>query len=82
VVYENVADDVSRPSPSSDLIFRRLVFQRAEGLVQSEALLTRDESSHKIVEEKKKTSSSKSKKKGSQKRNDGNNSYLLLLLQF
>lgn len=82
MVYENVADDVSRPFPSSNLIFRRLVFQRAEGLVQSEALLTRDESSHKIVEEKKKTSSSKSKKKGSQKRNDGNNSYLLLLLQF
>lgn len=76
VVYENVADDVSRPFPSSDLIFRRLVFQRAEGLVQSEALLTRDESSHKIVEEKKKTSSSKSKKKGSQKRNDASSKIL------
>ncbi|KAJ6314990.1 hypothetical protein OIU78_018469 [Salix suchowensis] len=76
VVYENVADDVSRPFPSSDLVFRRLVFQRAEGLVQSEALLTRDESSHKIVEEKKKTSSSKSKKKGSQKRNDASSKQL------
>ncbi|KAG5254300.1 methyltransferase protein [Salix suchowensis] len=76
VVYENVADDVSRPFPSSDLVFRRLVFQRAEGLVQSEALLTRDESSHKIVEEKKKPSSSKSKKKGSQKRNDASSKQL------
>ncbi|KAJ6754602.1 EEF1A LYSINE AND N-TERMINAL METHYLTRANSFERASE [Salix purpurea] len=76
VVYENVADDVSRPFPSSDLVFRRLVFQRAEGLVQSEALLTRDESSHKIVEEKKKTSSSKSKKKGSQKRNNASSKQL------
>ncbi|XP_021641462.2 uncharacterized protein LOC110636194 isoform X2 [Hevea brasiliensis] len=71
VVYENVDGDVSRLFPSKDLIFRRLVFQRTEGLVQSEALLTSDESSHKVVEiERKKTSSSKSKKRGNQKRND------------
>ncbi|XP_021593869.1 eEF1A lysine and N-terminal methyltransferase isoform X2 [Manihot esculenta] len=74
VVYENVDGDVSRLFPSKDLIFRRLIFQRTEGLVQSEALLTRDESSPKAVEmERKKPSSSKSKRRGYQKRNEPSN---------
>lgn len=72
MVYENVDGDVSRLFPSKDLIFRRLIFQRTEGLVQSEALLTRDESSPKAVEmERKKPSSSKSKRRGYQNRNGG-----------
>ncbi|KAL5542698.1 hypothetical protein UlMin_010408 [Ulmus minor] len=71
VIYENVDGDVSRILPSKELIFRRLVFQRSEGLVQSEALLTREESSHKIVgdsEKKKSNSSSKSKRRGAQRK--------------
>ncbi|GFY81622.1 S-adenosyl-L-methionine-dependent methyltransferases superfamily protein [Actinidia rufa] len=72
VVYEIVDNDISRLFPSKDLIFRRLTFQRMEGLVQSEALLTK-EGSQKIlgnIEQKKTRSSSKSKKKGNQRRND------------
>ncbi|GAU32171.1 hypothetical protein TSUD_68420 [Trifolium subterraneum] len=65
VVYENVDDEISRVFPS-ELMFRRLVFERAVNLVQSEALLNT-----KLVGEKKTNSSSKSKKKGSQRRNDG-----------
>ncbi|KDP39345.1 hypothetical protein JCGZ_01102 [Jatropha curcas] len=72
VVYENVDGDISRFLPSKDLIFRRLVFQRTEGLVQSEALLKGGEYSPKITEidRKKTTSSSKSKRRGNHKRND------------
>lgn len=72
VVYENVDGNVSKLVPSEDLLFRRLTFQRAEGLVQSEALLTREGSTQKTVSEmerKKGISSSKSRKKGNQKRN-------------
>ncbi|XP_015887230.2 uncharacterized protein LOC107422309 isoform X1 [Ziziphus jujuba] len=72
VVYENVDGDVSHVLPSKELIFRRLVFQRSEGLVQSEALLTREGDSDKTIsgiEKKKSNSSSKSKKRGSQRRN-------------
>uniref|UniRef100_A0A2P2L382 Methyltransferase-like protein 13 n=1 Tax=Rhizophora mucronata TaxID=61149 RepID=A0A2P2L382_RHIMU len=68
VVYEDVNDDISRILPSGDLIFRRLVFQRNEGLVQSEALLTRDGSLGTKVERK--ARSSKSKKKGGSKKNN------------
>ncbi|RVW11980.1 hypothetical protein CK203_091861 [Vitis vinifera] len=53
--------------------FGRLTFQRAEGLVQSEALLTREGGTQKIVSEterKKSVSSSKSRKKGNQKKID------------
>ena len=76
VVYENEDGDVSRILPSKELIFRRLVFQRSEGLVQSEALLIREGASDKTVgeiERKKFKSSSKSKKRGSQRRNAGIN---------
>lgn len=79
MVYENVDGDVSHVLPSKELIFRRLVFQRSEGLVQSEALLTREGDSDKTIsgiEKKKSNSSSKSKKRGSQRRNAGMNSWL------
>ncbi|KAM7261401.1 hypothetical protein ACFE04_008768 [Oxalis oulophora] len=72
VIYEDVDDTVSKLLPSKDLIFRRLVFQRAENLVQSEALLTTEGSSHKTTEtvKKKSSSSSKTKRKGAQSQND------------
>ncbi|KAH9649742.1 methyltransferase 11 domain-containing protein [Citrus sinensis] len=76
VVYENVDPELSRIWPSEDLKFRRLVFQRTQGLVQSEALLTRDGSSHRTdveTERKKASSSSKSKRKGTQRSDDSGN---------
>uniref|UniRef100_A0A7C9A0M1 Methyltransferase domain-containing protein n=1 Tax=Opuntia streptacantha TaxID=393608 RepID=A0A7C9A0M1_OPUST len=65
VMYENVDDRLASMFPSMELIFRRLTFQRAEGLVQSEALLMKRTS---LTDEdesvrKKLASSSKSKKK-------------------
>ncbi|XP_028759564.1 eEF1A lysine and N-terminal methyltransferase [Neltuma alba] len=73
VVYENVDDDVSHVFPSSDLVFRRLVFERAANLVQSEAILKEEQLPSKLIGEtekkKKKTNSaSKSRKKGSQRK--------------
>ncbi|XP_021290180.1 methyltransferase-like protein 13 isoform X2 [Herrania umbratica] len=68
VVYENADGDVARSLP-----FRRLIFQRTEGLVQSEALLTGDGSFDKSVsksELKKASSSSKSKRRGTQGKNN------------
>ncbi|OMO88574.1 Methyltransferase type 11 [Corchorus olitorius] len=68
VVYENADADVNRSLP-----FRRLIFQRTEGLVQSEALLTTDGDIDKSVcetELKKANSSSKSKRRGAQRRNN------------
>lgn len=72
VIYEKVADDFSNPLPSNDLIFRRLTFQRTEGLVQSEALLMLGTSQKVLgnIEKKKARSSSKAKKRGNLKRND------------
>ncbi|KAK7247088.1 hypothetical protein RIF29_41965 [Crotalaria pallida] len=72
VVYENVDGEVSCIFPSRELVFRRLVFERAANLVQSEALLKDEQLPTKLVGEtgKKKTnSSSKSRKSGSQRRN-------------
>ncbi|CAB4263006.1 unnamed protein product [Prunus armeniaca] len=70
VIYENVDGDISRILPSRDLTFRRLVFQRSEGLVQSEALLSEEGSNNKVgeTERKKTNSSSKSKRRGIQRR--------------
>lgn len=79
IVYENVDPEVSRIWPSGDLKFRRLVFQRTQGLVQSEALLTRDGFFHRTdgeTERKKASSSSKSKQKGTQRRSDDSGSQL------
>ncbi|GKV28678.1 hypothetical protein SLEP1_g37697 [Rubroshorea leprosula] len=76
VIYENIDDDINRIFSSRDLTFRRLIFQRTEGLVQSEALLTRDESPNKIVGgvEKRAGLSSKSRRKGTQRRNNDSGS--------
>ncbi|KAJ1407277.1 S-adenosyl-L-methionine-dependent methyltransferase [Sesbania bispinosa] len=73
VVYENVDDEVSCIFPSRELVFRRLIFERAANLVQSEALLKDELLSTKVgeTEGKKPNSSSKSRKSGSQKRNSG-----------
>lgn len=70
VVYENVDSSISCLVPSEDLIFRRLIFKRTEGLVQSEALLTRDGSPNKIVAKVENTVGlSKSKKRATQRKN-------------
>ncbi|KAK6914318.1 Methyltransferase type 11 [Dillenia turbinata] len=70
VVYQNVEDRISYLLPDKELIFRRLIFQRSEGLVQSEALLSQGESSSETGR-KKTCSSSKSKKRGNQRKNEG-----------
>lgn len=85
VIYETVDGDISRILPSRDLTFRRLVFQRSEGLVQSEALLSEEGSNSKVVgetERKKTNSSSRSKRKGIQKRSGGIESIDLCLCQY
>nr|XP_027191646.1 methyltransferase-like protein 13 isoform X3 [Cicer arietinum] len=74
VVYENVDSEVSCIFPSRELMFRRLVFERAANLVQSEAVLRDELLPTKLVgetETKKVNSSSKSKKSGSQRQIDG-----------
>ncbi|KAI7726748.1 hypothetical protein M8C21_026653 [Ambrosia artemisiifolia] len=72
VVYEKVDGQLGQLSLSRDLVFRRLTFERSEGLIQSEAILTSEGSQKKaaVNGNKKSNSSSKSKKKGSQKGND------------
>ncbi|KAF8016204.1 hypothetical protein BT93_H1650 [Corymbia citriodora subsp. variegata] len=71
VVYSNVEGDVSHILPDGDLTFRRMIFQRNEDLVQSEALLTREGST--VISSDKtdstKGSSSKSRKRGNQRKN-------------
>ncbi|GAB4844076.1 hypothetical protein Ancab_014040 [Ancistrocladus abbreviatus] len=72
VVYEEVDDYLSCLFLSKELIFRRLIFQRTEGLVQSEALLMKERHSLVYVGEtetsrKKPSSASKSKKREKQK---------------
>lgn len=79
VVYENVDPVVRRIWPSEDLKFRRLVFQRTQGLVQSEALLIMDGSSHRTdgeTERKKASSSFKSNRKETQRRSDDSGNQL------
>lgn len=83
VIYENVSGDASCIFPSGDLIFRRLVFQRTESLVQSEALLTRERVDDKIsgqMDRKKSHASSKSKNKGKKRLNKGNKLWNLFLI--
>lgn len=75
VIYENVDREVNCIFPSRDLVFRRLVFERAANLVQSEALLKDELLPTKLVSEtgrKKNNASSKSRKSGSQRHNVGN----------
>ncbi|CAK9136524.1 unnamed protein product [Ilex paraguariensis] len=85
VVYEKIDDNFGCLFPSHELVFRRLTFQRTEGLVQSEALLTREGSQRIVgeIEQKATRSFSKSRKKGNQRRSkshaspsDGSNSSL------
>ncbi|KAG5015370.1 hypothetical protein JHK85_021506 [Glycine max] len=49
VIYENVDSEVSCIFPSGELMFRRLVFERAANLVQSEALLKDEQLPTKLV---------------------------------
>jgi hypothetical protein len=63
VVYENVDGD---QSCSSEKMFRRLIFKRSSGLVQSEALLI-SESPSEETDNKSKNSSTASKKKNQKK---------------
>lgn len=75
VIYENVDSEVSCMFPSRELVFRRLVFERAANLVQSEALLKGELLPTKLVSEsgrKKNNASPKSRKSGSQRHNVGN----------
>ncbi|XP_059306195.1 uncharacterized protein LOC132057556 isoform X1 [Lycium ferocissimum] len=74
VIYEKVDDNISRLFDSTDVIFRRLTFQRTESLVQSEAVLSREGSPKTIADINQKIgqSSSKSKKKGNSKRSNSN----------
>ncbi|TKY59979.1 Methyltransferase protein 13 [Spatholobus suberectus] len=79
VIYENVDSEVSCIFPSRELVFRRLVFERAANLVQSEALLKDEQLPTKLVSEprrKKNNASSKSRKSGSKTHNVGANSQL------
>lgn len=64
VVYENVDGD---QSCKSEKMFRRLIFKRSSGLVQSEALLIRDPPSDE-TDKKNKNSYTASKKRRSQKK--------------
>lgn len=80
VVYENADADVNHSLP-----FRRLIFERNKGLVQSEALLTRDGLFDKSVyetEQNNASSSSKSKRKGTQRRNKGNDFFFKIFGSF
>ncbi|GAB2221750.1 hypothetical protein Drorol1_Dr00012938 [Drosera rotundifolia] len=72
VTYETVDDHLAQLFPGDELKFRRLVFRRTEGLVQSEALLTK--SSLEYVDEagdKKTKSGSKLKKNKKHKPSNG-----------
>ncbi|KAK9664552.1 hypothetical protein RND81_14G050800 [Saponaria officinalis] len=65
VMYENVDGHLATISTSKEPLFRRLVFRRSEGLVQSEALLIGEPSQvhDGEIESKKPTSNLKSKKR-------------------
>ncbi|KAI4372825.1 hypothetical protein MLD38_011009 [Melastoma candidum] len=68
VVYDNFESDISEILPSGSLTFRRLIFQRNESLVQSEALMTSDGSIPALPvasqRDEKSYSKAKSRKKG------------------
>ncbi|GJN03186.1 hypothetical protein PR202_ga20598 [Eleusine coracana subsp. coracana] len=68
VVYENVNGD---QSSTSEKMFRRLIFKRSSGLVQSEALLIRDSPSDEM-DKKNKSASATSKKRRNQKKGSKN----------
>ncbi|XP_011073798.1 methyltransferase-like protein 13 isoform X2 [Sesamum indicum] len=68
VIYEKIDNDLNHRFSSKDLIFRRLIFQRTESLVQSEALLLTEGSkgTSSEAEIKKLQAAPKSRKKGRQ----------------
>uniref|UniRef100_A0A1J3HSV2 Methyltransferase-like protein 13 n=1 Tax=Noccaea caerulescens TaxID=107243 RepID=A0A1J3HSV2_NOCCA len=73
VVYESTPSNPEGLSPSSDLSFRRLVFKRTEGLIQSEALLVEDGEILDQSQKEKTKNASQSKRKGNKKRNQETN---------
>ncbi|CAN1334350.1 eEF1A lysine and N-terminal methyltransferase [Linum perenne] len=76
VVYENFDGDAANLFPSRDLVFRRLVFQRTENLVQSEALLITNGAEGDPDQRRLSNSSAKSKKKQDLKQKDESSSLL------
>ncbi|CAJ1939114.1 unnamed protein product [Sphenostylis stenocarpa] len=73
VIHENVDSEVSCIFPTRELVFRRLIFERAANLVQSEALLKDEQLSTKLVSEtgRRKNASPKSRKSASQRHSVG-----------
>ncbi|KAL0920954.1 hypothetical protein M5K25_007974 [Dendrobium thyrsiflorum] len=70
VMYDNIAEGInSNHIGSENKRFRRLVFERSSGLVQSEALLILKPRSNSIEADKRQTSLSSKSKKGGRKRN-------------
>ncbi|CAI9117653.1 OLC1v1019094C3 [Oldenlandia corymbosa var. corymbosa] len=70
VIYEKNDDYISRLSPSKDVTFRRLTFERSEGIIQSEALLVRAGSQVTDDIGQKKTRLSSKPRKGNQRKSD------------
>lgn len=66
VVYESPDEENNSSSTSEGPVYRRLVFERSAGLVQSEAFLTRE---GKAEQDKRVLPSVSKKKKGTKKNN-------------
>lgn len=74
VVYSDADNDISEILPGKDLRFRRLIFQRNDSLVQSEALLIMEGMASDAQNTQRADKKSKSKKKGSLKSNQSKGS--------
>ncbi|GER28789.1 S-adenosylmethionine-dependent methyltransferase [Striga asiatica] len=76
VIYEKIDDDLHCQSLSKELIFRRLIFHRAENLVQSEALLAKEGSDGIFTEAENKSVQAfpKARKKGKHRKSESNRS--------
>jgi hypothetical protein len=73
VVYENNDED---QSSMTEKMFRRLIFKRNSGLVQSEALLVKDSTSDKADENNKKSPSASKKRRNQKKGPSGSKTVL------
>uniref|UniRef100_A0A0E0DD93 Methyltransferase type 11 domain-containing protein n=1 Tax=Oryza meridionalis TaxID=40149 RepID=A0A0E0DD93_9ORYZ len=73
VVYENSDED---QSSMTEKMFRRLIFKRNSGLVQSEALLVKDSTSDKADENNKKSPSASKKRRNQKKGPSGSKTVL------
>lgn len=74
VIYENIDGDNTGLTSSDIKMFRRLTFERSLGLVQSEALLTREPQNKPVeLDGKNNSLSSRSRKKRGKKRSDSDN---------